>query len=70
MYSRGCRHQIAHVVGCIPALRRGKSWLNRSRKLADFFVLDQNPHAIPIEKLADLKVLQTIKEGKTIYTAP
>ncbi len=39
-------------------------------KLADFVVLDQNPHAIPIEKLADLKVLQTIKEGKTIYTAP
>lgn len=39
-------------------------------KLADFVVLDKNPHSIPIEELKDLKVLQTIKEGKTIYTAP
>ncbi len=39
-------------------------------KLADFVVLDKNPHSIPIEKLADLKVMQTIKDGKTIYTAP
>lgn len=39
-------------------------------KLADFVVLDKNPHSIPIEKLADLKVLQTIKDGKTIYAAP
>lgn len=39
-------------------------------KLADFVVLDKNPHRVPIESLADLKVLQTIKEGKTVYTAP
>ena len=39
-------------------------------KLADFVVLDKNPHKVPIEQLADLKVMQTIKEGKTIYTAP
>ena len=38
-------------------------------KLADFVVLDKNPHKIPIEELANLKVLQTIKEGKTIYSA-
>ncbi len=39
-------------------------------KLADFVVLDKNPHKVPLEKLADIKVLQTIKEGKTIYKAP
>lgn len=39
-------------------------------KLADFVVLDKNPHNVPIESLSDLKVLQTIKAGKTIYTAP
>lgn len=39
-------------------------------KLADFVVLDKNPHSIPIEELTNLKVLQTIKEGKAIYTAP
>ncbi len=30
-------------------------------KLADFVVLDKNPHTIGIEQLADLKILQTIK---------
>lgn len=39
-------------------------------KLADFVVLDKNPHKVPIEQLADLKVLETIKAGKSIYAAP
>ena len=38
-------------------------------KLGDFVVLDKNPHKVPILGLADLKVLETIKEGKTIYAA-
>jgi predicted amidohydrolase YtcJ len=38
-------------------------------KLADFVVLDQNPLKVQPEALAALRVLETIKEGKTIYTA-
>ena len=38
-------------------------------KLADFVVLDKNPRSVPIWELEDLQVLETIKEGKTIYTA-
>lgn len=38
-------------------------------KLADFVVLDRNPMKIPVDELADLKVLETIKEGRTIYRA-
>jgi predicted amidohydrolase YtcJ len=38
-------------------------------KLADFAVLDKNPHSVPVWELENLKVLETIKEGKTIYTA-
>ncbi len=38
-------------------------------KLADFVVLDKNPHKVPILGLADLKVVETIKAGKTIYFA-
>ena len=38
-------------------------------KLADFVVLDKNPHKVPILALADLKFMETIKEGKTIYSA-
>jgi predicted amidohydrolase YtcJ len=28
-------------------------------KLADFVVLEKNPRATPVEKIADIKVLQT-----------
>jgi hypothetical protein len=38
-------------------------------KLADFVVLDKNPHKVPILGLSDLQVMETIKEGKTVYTA-
>ncbi len=38
-------------------------------KLADFVVLDKNPHTVPISALANLTVMETIKEGKIIYKA-
>ena len=36
-------------------------------KLADFVILSDNPLTIAPEKLADIKVLETIKEDKSIY---
>jgi hypothetical protein len=36
-------------------------------KLADFVILSDNPLTIAQEKLAEIKVLETIKEDKTIY---
>ena len=39
-------------------------------KLADFVILSDNPVTVPPEQLADLKVLETIKEGATIYKRP
>ena len=36
-------------------------------KLADFVILSDNPEKIEPAKLWDLKVLETIKQGKTIY---
>jgi hypothetical protein len=36
-------------------------------KLADFAVLDGNPLTIDPMKIADIKVVETIKEGKTVY---
>lgn len=38
-------------------------------KLADFVILDKNPLDVPKENLKDIKVLQTIKEDKIIYSA-
>ena len=39
-------------------------------KLADFTVLDQNPLTIDPLKIAGIKVLQTIKEGRSVYRRP
>ena len=38
-------------------------------KLADLVILDQNPLTIDPLKIKDIKVIETIKEGTTIYTA-
>jgi predicted amidohydrolase YtcJ len=38
-------------------------------KLADFVVLSANPLAVKPEELITLKVVETIKEGKSVYKA-
>jgi predicted amidohydrolase YtcJ len=39
-------------------------------KLADFAILSENPMTIPEDQLADIKILETIKEGVSIYKRP
>ena len=38
-------------------------------KLADLVILDRNPLKVEPMTIKDIKVLETIKEGKTIYAA-
>jgi predicted amidohydrolase YtcJ len=38
-------------------------------KLADLVILDRNPLTINPMEIKDIKVLETIKEGKTIFSA-
>lgn len=38
-------------------------------KLADLVILDKNPLKVDPDAIKDIKVVETIKEGKTIYTA-
>ena len=39
-------------------------------KLADLVILDQNPLAVDPLAIKDIKVVETIKDGRTIYRAP
>ncbi len=39
-------------------------------KRADLVILDANPLTVGHDKIKDVKVVQTIKDGKPIYTAP
>ena len=39
-------------------------------KLADFVVLDKNPLKVAPVAIKDIKVVETIKEGETIYRVP
>ncbi|MCA6074742.1 amidohydrolase [Fulvivirga sedimenti] len=41
----------------------------KAGKLADMVILDQNPLKVDPMKLKEIKVLQTIKGGKTVYSA-
>jgi predicted amidohydrolase YtcJ len=38
-------------------------------KLADLVILDKNPLKVDPMAIRDIKVVETIKEGKTIYNA-
>jgi predicted amidohydrolase YtcJ len=39
-------------------------------KLADLVILDKNPLKVDEMAIKDVRVVETIKEGKTIYRAP
>ena len=36
-------------------------------KLADLVVLDANPMSAPVEKISEIKVVETFKEGRSVY---
>jgi hypothetical protein len=38
-------------------------------KLADLVILDANPLKVPAEDIKNLKVVQTFKEGRSVYRA-
>jgi hypothetical protein len=36
-------------------------------KLADMVILDKNPVKVPVMEIKEIQVLETIKEGKSVY---
>ena len=64
------------AVTALKALTVNPAWIYREQaskgsievgKLADLVILDKNPLTVPVDDLLDIKVIETFKEGKTIY---
>ena len=62
----------------LQALTTGPAWQafeeNRRGRikpglLADFVVLEKNPLTTPVAGIRDIKVLETVKEGQTVWKA-
>ncbi|MCI8416354.1 MAG: amidohydrolase family protein [Lachnospiraceae bacterium] len=55
------------IHGAIQILEERKKGSISEGKLADLVILDGNPLTSPVEGLRDIHVLETIKEGKSIF---
>ena len=62
----------------LQALTTGPAWqaFEEERKgrikpglLADFVILDRNPLTTPVDSIKDIKVRETIKEGRSVWRA-
>jgi hypothetical protein len=71
----GPQHRV-DVVTALKAMTLWPAWQHHEEsskgslepgKLADFVVLSADPTAVPLETLDQLQVLETIKEGATVY---
>ncbi len=64
------------VWQALKALTIGPAWQIREEnakgtiaegKLADLVILDADPMKVPVEKLTDIKVVETFKEGGSVF---
>lgn len=54
----------------IQAFEEGSKGTLESSKLADLVILDSNPLKVPTQVISQILVLETIKEGRSVYRRP
>lgn len=64
------RPQGDDPVGDLPAFEETTKGSIEVGKLADFVILSENPLTVEAAKLGDLKVVEPIKQGSSIFRAP
>jgi predicted amidohydrolase YtcJ len=71
--------QRVDVMTALKALTVVPAWQYREEaskgsiavgKRADFVVLDRNPLAVPVDDILTIKVVETLKDGHTVYPPP
>ena len=70
--------QVVDAMTALQAITIGAAWQIREEtmkgtlavgKLADLVILDANPLTVPTDDLLSIKVIETFKEGKSVYKA-
>ena len=72
-------YERLNAYEALQALTTGPAWqiFEEDRKgrikaglLADFVILDKNPLTTPVDAVRDIKILETIKDGRSAWRAP
>ena len=50
-----------------PSIKNG-IWLKSSQTFNNLIITDKNPLKVDIDEIKNIKVMETLKEGKTLYT--
>jgi predicted amidohydrolase YtcJ len=50
-----------------PVPRGGGQGLDRAGQAVDLVILDRNPMTVDPDAIKDIRIIETIKEGRTIY---
>ena len=64
-YTRGEFLRLGALIAGAFSIR--KTGLAREGKLADFVILERDPHDVPPDTIKDIRVVRTVAGGRTTY---